>query len=34
MPVSGKVLAAYADQATDYERRTALYQGWRELLVD
>jgi ubiquinone/menaquinone biosynthesis C-methylase UbiE len=28
------VLAAYADQATDYERRTALYQGWRELLVD
>jgi ubiquinone/menaquinone biosynthesis C-methylase UbiE len=28
------VLAAYADQATDYERRTALYHGWRELLVD
>ncbi|MGH3920189.1 MAG: class I SAM-dependent DNA methyltransferase [Pseudonocardiaceae bacterium] len=34
MPVSGNVLAAYADQATDYERRTALYQEWRELLVD
>ncbi len=34
MPVSGSVLAAYADQATDYERRTALYQEWRELLVD
>lgn len=28
------VLAAYADQATDYERRTALYQQWRELLLD
>jgi trans-aconitate methyltransferase len=28
------VLAAYDDQATDYDRRTALYQGWRELLVD
>ncbi|MGH3812786.1 MAG: class I SAM-dependent methyltransferase [Pseudonocardiaceae bacterium] len=34
MPVLGNVLAAYAEQATDYERRTALYQEWRELLVD
>ncbi|MGH3888180.1 MAG: class I SAM-dependent methyltransferase [Pseudonocardiaceae bacterium] len=34
MPVSGSVLAAYADQAADYERRTALYQQWRELLVE
>lgn len=34
MPVSGNVLAAYADQAADYERRTAPYQQWRELLVD
>ncbi len=34
MPVLGNVLAAYADQATDYERRTALYQEWRELLVE
>lgn len=33
MRVSGDVLAAYADQAADYERRTALYQEWRELLV-
>jgi demethylmenaquinone methyltransferase/2-methoxy-6-polyprenyl-1,4-benzoquinol methylase len=34
MPISDHVLAAYADHATDYEWRTALYQGWRELLVD
>ena len=34
MPVSGNVLAAYAYQAADYERRTAPYQQWRELLVD
>lgn len=34
MSVSGDVLAAYADQAIHYERRTAPYQRWREMLVD
>lgn len=34
MPASGNVLAAYADQAANYERRTAPYRQWRELLVN
>jgi ubiquinone/menaquinone biosynthesis C-methylase UbiE len=34
MPVSGNVLAAYADHAADYERRTAPYRQWRKLLVN
>jgi len=34
MPISDYVLAAYADQAIDYDWRTAPYQGWRELLVE